>query len=80
VAAGAPILPGRYEEPRLIGRGGMGEIYLARDRLLGRTVAVKLLAERLAQEPELRERFQLDGVGIRRSLERLGVLLARRKR
>ena len=62
MAAGAPILPGRYEEPRLVGRGGMGEIYLARDRLLGRTVAVKLLAERLAQEPELRERFRREAL------------------
>ena len=62
MAAGTPILPGRYEEPRLIGRGGMGEIYLARDRLLGRTVAVKLLAERLAQEPELRERFRREAL------------------
>ena len=40
----------------------MGEIYLARDRLLGRTVAVKLLAERLAQEPELRERFRREAL------------------
>ena len=62
MAAGAPILPGRYEEPTLVGRGGMGEIYLARDRLLGRTVAVKLLAERLAQEPELRERFRREAL------------------
>ena len=62
MAAGAPILPGRYEEPRLVGRGGMGEIYLARDRVLGRTVAVKLLAERLAQEPELRERFRREAL------------------
>ena len=62
MAAGTPILPGRYEEPRLVGRGGMGEIYLARDRLLGRTVAVKLLAERLAEEPELRERFRREAL------------------
>ena len=52
MAVDGSILPGRYEEPRLIGRGGMGEIYLARDRLLGRTVAVKVLAERLAEEQE----------------------------
>ena len=62
MSAGIPILPGRYEEPRLVGRGGMGEIYLARDRLLGRTVAVKLLAERLAEEPELRERFRREAL------------------
>ena len=56
------ILPGRYEKPRLIGRGGMGEIYLARDRMLGRTVAVKVLAERLAEEKELRERFRREAL------------------
>ena len=42
MAVDGSILPDRYEEPRLIGRGGMGEIYLARDRMLGRTVAVKV--------------------------------------
>jgi eukaryotic-like serine/threonine-protein kinase len=45
-----------------VGRGGMGEIYLAHDRMLGRTVAVKLLAERLAEEPELRERFRREAL------------------
>jgi tRNA A-37 threonylcarbamoyl transferase component Bud32 len=62
VAVDGSILPGRYEEPRLIGRGGMGEIYLARDRTLGRTVAVKVLAERLAEEQELRERFRREAL------------------
>ena len=59
---GTPILPDRYDEPRLVGRGGMGEIYIARDRLLARTVAVKVLAERFAQEPELRERFRREAL------------------
>jgi tRNA A-37 threonylcarbamoyl transferase component Bud32 len=62
VAAQEEILPGRYEQPRLVGRGGMGEIYLAHDRMLGRTVAVKLLAERLAEDPELRERFRREAL------------------
>jgi hypothetical protein len=57
-----PILPDRYDEPRLVGRGGMGEIYIARDRVLARTVAVKVLAERFAQEPELRERFHREAL------------------
>lgn len=62
MSARVAILPSRYEEPRLVGRGGMGEIYLAHDRVLGRTVAVKLLAERLAEEPELRERFRREAL------------------
>jgi tetratricopeptide (TPR) repeat protein len=62
VSARAAILPSRYEEPRLVGRGGMGEIYLAHDRMLGRTVAVKLLAERLAEDSELRERFRREAL------------------
>jgi tRNA A-37 threonylcarbamoyl transferase component Bud32 len=56
------VLPRRYQKPKLIGRGGMGEIYLAQDRTLGRTVAVKLLAERLAEDPELRERFRREAL------------------
>src|SRR5262249_4945378 len=35
---------GQYETIRLIGRGGMGTVYLARDLRLGRLVAIKLLA------------------------------------
>jgi serine/threonine-protein kinase len=62
VSAREGILPSRYEEPRLIGRGGMGEIYLAHDRMLGRTVAIKVLAERLAEDPELRERFRREAL------------------
>lgn len=56
------VLPRRYQKPKLIGRGGMGEIYLAQDKTLGRAVAVKLLAERLAQDPELRERFRREAL------------------
>src|SRR5262252_1030347 len=45
---------GQYEVIRLLGRGGMGEVYLTRDLRLGRLVAVKLLT---LQQPHLDERF-----------------------
>jgi tRNA A-37 threonylcarbamoyl transferase component Bud32 len=51
------VLSDRYADARLIGQGGMGEIYLARDRDLGRRVAIKLLAERFARDESLRARF-----------------------
>ena len=56
------ILPGRYEEPRLVGRGGMGEIYLAHDRELDRRVAVKILDEDVAENPEFRRRFRREAL------------------
>jgi Tol biopolymer transport system component len=49
---------GRYEVIGLLGAGGMGEVYKARDSRLDRTVAVKVLAEHLASSPELRQRFE----------------------
>ena len=55
--ARADILPARYRDAELIGRGGMGEIFRALDETLGREVAVKLLAERFADEADVRERF-----------------------
>ena len=40
-----PVAIGRYQVVRLIGRGGMGEVYRARDPVLDRDVAVKLISE-----------------------------------
>jgi eukaryotic-like serine/threonine-protein kinase len=65
MAARAP-LPNRYAEPRLIGVGGMGEIYRARDRELGRDVAVKLLGERFAGDEALRRRFKREALAAAR--------------
>jgi serine/threonine protein kinase len=47
-----------YEIVGLIGRGGMGEVYRARDRRLGRDVALKVLPERFATDPDRLARFR----------------------
>jgi hypothetical protein len=52
-----PLLPARFEYVRLLGRGGMGAVFLARDRLLSRQVAIKILAPELAGDAVSRERF-----------------------
>ncbi|MFE3195505.1 protein kinase [Nocardia sp. NPDC059240] len=46
-----------YTVERLLGVGGMGEVYLAQDRDLPRSVALKLLAAGKADDPEVRARF-----------------------
>ena len=46
-----------YHVESLLGRGGMGMVYLARDLSLERPVAVKLIAPELAQDEEFRARF-----------------------
>ena len=51
------FLPPRFERVRLLGRGGMGAVFLARDRLLSRQVAIKILASELAADAVMRERF-----------------------
>ena len=51
-------LLGPHEIISLIGQGGMGEVYKARDTRLDRIVAIKTLPAHLAERPELRERFK----------------------
>ncbi|MEM6786878.1 MAG: serine/threonine-protein kinase [Myxococcota bacterium] len=60
-AAGFPpgtLLAGKYEVVRLLGSGGMGEVYEATHQALGKRVAVKLLRADAASHPEFRQRFE----------------------
>ncbi|MFL5903132.1 MAG: protein kinase domain-containing protein, partial [Solirubrobacteraceae bacterium] len=56
--AAAVTLPDRYRVVRHLARGGMATVWEAEDKLLGRRVAVKVLAEHLAEDAAARERFQ----------------------
>ena len=57
-AQGPTIFSGRYELHRQIARGGMADVYLARDQLLDRPVAVKVLFNEFADDPSFVERFR----------------------
>lgn len=51
------VFLGRYETIRLLGEGGMGRVYLAKDNELGRQVVIKVMHDHIAAEPRFRERF-----------------------
>ncbi len=52
------VLAARYEVGELIGRGGMAAVYRGRDRVLDRTVAIKVLSPALAADPAFVTRFR----------------------
>jgi len=52
------ILSGRYRVLSTLGGGGMANVYLAEDTTLGRRVAIKVLHQRLVEDPKFVERFR----------------------
>jgi serine/threonine protein kinase len=63
-----PLSPGQrfaqYEIMSRLGSGGMGEVYRARDLRLDREVAVKVMAEHIAADPEMRRRFETEAKAV----------------
>ena len=59
-----PLSPGsklaQYEIIAPLGAGGMGNVYRARDVRLGREVALKVMADHVAADPEMRRRFEIE--------------------
>ena len=63
-----PLAPGTtlgpYDVRELLGKGGMGEVYRARDRRLDRDVAVKVISDAIAHDSEARFRFEREAKAI----------------
>jgi|GEM_PF-5614948 len=64
------ILLGRFEIRRLLGAGGMGEVYLAFDRVLREETAIKTIPRLLSSSPDVRERFVAEVQNARRVTHR----------
>lgn len=59
-------LDDRYVLESLIAAGGMGEVWRGRDEILGRPVAIKVLHDHLAKDPDILERFRAEAVAAAR--------------
>ena len=60
------LIDGRYEVEDLVGTGGMSSVYRARDSVLGRRVALKILHEHFSRDDEYVERFRREARAIAR--------------
>ena len=58
------LIDGRYEIEDLVGTGGMSSVYRATDRVLERTVAVKVLAEHLSDDEKFVARFRREALAV----------------
>ena len=54
------LLGGRYEIIDVVGVGGMAVVYRARCHVLNRYVAVKILKDEYARDPDIRKRFSIE--------------------
>ena len=52
------IVEGKYKIERMVGKGGMGAVFLAQDLTLDREVAIKVLPPDISQDPKVIQRFQ----------------------
>ena len=64
---------GSYEIVGVLGAGGMGQVYRARDPELGRDVALKVLSEELAGRPDLLSRLRREARAVSGSQSAAGV-------
>jgi serine/threonine-protein kinase len=62
--AGGGLISGRYEIGDRLGSGGMSSVYKAVDRVLERTVAVKILAEHLSDDEKFIARFRREALAV----------------
>ena len=62
LAPGTPLGP--YEVRELLGKGGMGEVYRARDQRLDRDVALKVISDAIAHDSSARTRFEREAKAI----------------